>query len=179
MNYVDLSKEISYALRHAPHEFALCLDEHGWVSIDALISALKGQGRFQSLTIGDIEKMIQTSEKKRHEVSDGKIRALYGHSIEKKIMKDPVKPPDILYHGTAHKFVENIFAIGLLSKNRQYVHLSENINTAIIVGKRRDENPVVLKIDSKQAWEDGIMFYLGNENIWLADSIPAKYISLL
>lgn len=33
------------------------------------------------------------------------------------------------------------------------------------VGKRRDENSVVLKIDSKQAWSDGIKFYHGSENI--------------
>ncbi|MCL1809554.1 MAG: hypothetical protein FWG42_07320 [Clostridiales bacterium] len=46
--------------------------------------------------------MIQKSEKKRHEACDGKIRALYGHSVEKRIVMEPVKPPDILYHGTAN-----------------------------------------------------------------------------
>ncbi len=68
---------------------------------------------------------------------------------------------------------------GLISKDRQYVHLSEDINTAIIVGKRRDETPIVLKIDSKQAWIDGFKFFFGNENIWLSDDIPAKYISVI
>lgn len=179
MNYTQLSKEISYVLRHAPHEYGLCLDDQGWVNIDALISALNDHGHFQSLTIGDIEKMIQTSEKKRHEICDGKIRALYGHSVNKKIEKEPTKPPDILYHGTAHKFLEKIFEIGLISKDRQYVHLSEDVDTATVVGNRRDETPVVLKIDSKQAWMDGIKFFFGNENIWLSDDIPAKYISVL
>jgi putative RNA 2'-phosphotransferase len=90
--------------------------------------------------------MIQVSEKQRHEIYAGKIRALYGHSVKEKIMKEPTKPPDVLYHGTAHKFINNIFAVGLISKGRQYVHLSEDVNTAIIVGKRRDNNPVVLKL---------------------------------
>lgn len=179
MNYTDLSKEISYALRHAPHEYGLCLDEYGWASVDALILALRGQGRFKSLTLSDIEKMIEASEKKRHQMIDEKIHALYGHSTEEKITKYPVQPPDILYHGTAHKFMENILAVGLIPKERQYVHLSEDNAMAITVGKRRDENPVVLKIDSKQAWESGIKFYLGNENIWLSDNIPAKYISFM
>ncbi|MCL2860737.1 MAG: RNA 2'-phosphotransferase [Oscillospiraceae bacterium] len=179
MNNIGLSKEISYALRHAPQEYGLYLDEQGWVGIGNLISALKKQERFKLVTESDIENMIQTSEKKRHEICDGKIRALYGHSINEKILKQPIEPPDELYHGTAHKFIDSILKIGLIPKDRQYVHLSEDINTAIIVGKRRDENPVILKIDSKQAWDDGIKFYLGNENIWLSDSIPIKYISLV
>lgn len=33
MNYTELSKEISYALRHAPWEYELELDEEGFVPI--------------------------------------------------------------------------------------------------------------------------------------------------
>ncbi len=106
MDYIALSKEISYALRHAPHEYGLILDDQGWISVDQLISALNGHGRFAC--VEDIEKMIQISEKKRHEICDGKIRALYGHSVDKKIIKEPMKPPDILYHGTAHRFIEKL-----------------------------------------------------------------------
>jgi len=179
MNYLDLSKEISYALRHAPHDYGLCLDKYGYANVDVLISTLREQERFKTLTLNNIEKMIQTSSKKRHEIHDGKIRALYGHSFMGKMVREIAEPPDILYHGTSHKFTKSIFAIGLVSMDRQYVHLSKDVNTAITVGKRKDDNPVILKIDTRQAWSDGIMFYLGNENIWLADDIPAKYISLL
>ena len=73
MNLEDISKEISYALRHNPQQYGLVLDEQGWVSVDALISALNRQGRFKSLSVSDIEKMILVSEKKRHEMRNGKI----------------------------------------------------------------------------------------------------------
>lgn len=179
MNYPDLSKEISYVLRHAPQEYGLCLDEQGWVGLEELIVALREKKRYKTLSASNIEEMISTSKKKRHEIENGKIRALYGHSLQEKIIKESMQPPDILYHGTPHRFVENILKVGLSSKNRQYVHLSEDVNTAITVGKRRDESPVVLKVDSKQAWIDGIKFYYGNEDIWLADDIPTKYISSL
>jgi putative RNA 2'-phosphotransferase len=172
-----LSKEISYALRHSPQQYGIVLDEQGWTSVDLLIESLKGQERFKFLSLSDIEKMIQKSEKKRHEICDGKIRALYGHSIKEKIMREPIKPPDVLYHGTARRFTQSIFDVGLVSKRRQYVHLSEDTNTAETVGKRRDEKPIVLKINAKQAWDDGVLFYWGNDNIWLADYIPAKYIT--
>lgn len=32
-------------------------------------------------------------------------------------------------------------------------------------------------VDAENAWKDGIKFYLGNDKVWLADSIPDKYIS--
>lgn len=40
MNYIELSKEISYALRHAPWEYELELDEEGFVPISQLLDAL-------------------------------------------------------------------------------------------------------------------------------------------
>ena len=49
--------------------------------------------------------MIEKSEKKRHEIKDGRIRAFYGDSIPMKIWKEEKTPPDILYHGTARRKV--------------------------------------------------------------------------
>lgn len=66
---------------------------------------------------------------------------------------------------------------GLLPKGRQYVHLSQDVETAYSVGMSHDMNPCILEIDAKQAWKDGIIFYYGNEKVWLADEIPSKYIS--
>lgn len=178
MTYSELSKEISYALRHAPQEYGLTLDEQGWVPVESLINALKKREKYSDLTVQDIADMIQASEKKRHELVNDRIRALYGHSTEEKIKKDAVQPPDVLYHGTTHKFLQKILEQGLISKDRQYVHLSQDQETAITVGKRRDAIPVVLKIDARSAWRDGICFYHGNEMIWLADNIPPKYITI-
>lgn len=178
MIYSELSKEISYALRHAPQKYGLILDEQGWVPVDDLICSLKKQEKYSALTRQDIVDMILTSEKKRHELVGDLIRAMYGHSTEDKIKMDAVEPPDILYHGTAHKFLRKILEQGLISKDRQYVHLSQDKETAMIVGKRRDADPVVLRIDAVTAWKDGLNFYHGNDTIWLADGIPSKYISL-
>lgn len=61
--------------------------------------------------------------------------------------------------------------------NRQYVHLSLDKETALQVGKRHDSSPIILKIEAYKAYQDGISFYLGNETVWLSDSIPPQYIS--
>ncbi|CCF16628.1 putative RNA 2'-phosphotransferase [Brevibacillus laterosporus GI-9] len=68
---------------------------------------------------------------------------------------------------------------GLLPKGRQYVHLSEEIQTAKQVGKRRDTHPTILKIEAKKAWANKVTFYHGNEMVWLADKIDRQYISIL
>jgi len=52
--------------------------------------------------------MIEKSDKKRYEISNGKIRALYGHSIPQRIIKEQKCPPEVLYHGTARRFVKSI-----------------------------------------------------------------------
>ena len=61
---------------------------------------------------------------------------------------------------------------------RQYVHLSIDTDTAVQVGKRRDDSPVILVIDSHKAYTDGISFYKGNDKVVLADHVPARYINV-
>ena len=87
MKYEALSKEISYALRHAPWEYELEMDEDGWVSIEQLLDALHREREWKSITQEDIQQMIDISEKKRHEIVGNRIRAFYGHSIPMKISK--------------------------------------------------------------------------------------------
>lgn len=176
INYLKLSKEISYALRHSPLEYGLELDNNGWVRLQELLTALRKKEEWKTLEIKDLIKMIELSDKKCHEIVDGKIRAQYGHSISTKIQKDATAPPEYLYHGTARRFNRSIKEKGLLPQDRQYVHLSVDIETAAQVGKRRDESPVILIIKAKLAWKNGVCFYKGNDKVWLADAIRSKYI---
>lgn len=175
----ELSKEISYALRHAPMEYGLEMDAGGWVQLEQLVKALRNKEKWRDVSEDDIAYMVQNSEKKRHEISNGKIRAFYGHSTPEKILKEPEKPPKVLYHGTAGRFVDSIRREGLLPKGRQYVHLSQDIETAYSVGKRYDNKPCILKINAEAAWNSGVKFYFGNEKVWLADTVPSEYIETL
>lgn len=179
MNYDELSKELAYAIRHAPWEYDLELEEEGWVSVQQLLESFNRKQKWNNLSETDLHNMIQDSEKKRYEIKNGKIRAYYGHSVSRKIIKQSEMPPAVLFHGTARRYLEGIWEGGLLSKGRQYVHLSMDIETAYQVGLRHDKRPVVLQIDALQAWRDGILFYCGNDTVWLADAIPHKYIKEL
>lgn len=176
----QISKEVSYALRHAPEEYGFELDAEGFASIDALLTAINTRhpGR-QPVTRDDLEEIIATSDKHRHEIVGNHIRALYGHSISMTIERPPSTPPNILYHGTTHKALSSIMEDGLRRMRRQRVHLSTDVEMATSVGNRRDRNPVILQVDAAAAHADGIVFYKGNDRIWLAESVPSQYLTVL
>jgi putative RNA 2'-phosphotransferase len=178
LDYKRLSQTIARALRHAPEAYGLQLDDEGWTSVEALLAALRRRRDWQNLSEHDLVVMMERSSKQRYEMCDGRIRAFYGHSIPDKVQKLPVEPPQVLYHGTAPDVVEQIRAEGLKSMNRQYVHLSTEQQTAAQVGSRKTSHPVLLKIRALEAYQAGVRFYHGNEDTWLADSIPPEFIDL-
>ena len=180
MDYLKLSKEISFALRHAPWEYELELDEKGFVPVVQLLDALNEGGSYsRDVTVGDLEAVVLNSDKKRHEIVGDRIRAIYGHSIPGKVIYEPSTPPAILYHGTARRFVNRIMVEGLKPMSRQYVHLSTDVETALSVGQRKDSPPVLFVIDAESASADGLDFYRGNDKVWLAEEVPPRYLHLM
>ena len=102
------SKFLSYVLRHAPQEAGLTLDRGGWVEIDALLQGLARAGRPMSRK--SLEQLVRDSDKQRFTVVGTRIRAAQGHSVEVDLGLTPVAPPEILFHGTADRFLSAIRA---------------------------------------------------------------------
>ena len=172
-----ISKTISYALRHRPDEFGLKLDAEGWVHISDLTKAASSNLGF-AIGREHIEKIIALSEKKRFEISGDRIRATYGHSFDSKIEFKPVEPPEFLYHGTSESAYKIIEKEGLKPMNRQYVHLSSDVDTAEKVGQRHDKKQVIiLTVNSGQMHKDGFKFFhSANDGTWMCEVVPTKYI---
>lgn len=179
MDYTKLSKTLSHALRHEPKKYNIVLDNEGWADISMLLNSLKLQNKWKDLCVSDIVKVADTGYKKRFEIQALKIRALYGHSSKNSVDKVASEPPEFLMHGTARDNIDSIKKIGLIPKGRQYVHLTEDFKIAKKVALRYDENPVLIRIYSKQAYIDGVKFYFGHEDIWLSDPIALKYIEFI
>jgi putative RNA 2'-phosphotransferase len=171
-----ISKFMSLVLRHKPEEIGLQLDEQGWASINELIARMNTKGFKINAEI--INEVVATNDKKRFAFNEDKtlIRASQGHSIEVDLNLQEMIPPDILYHGTTNKYLESILKGGLKSQSRQYVHLSATIETAKAVGSRHGK-PVVLLINARSMHAAGLKFYLSDNKVWLADAVPAEYIS--
>ena len=169
-----ISKYLSYILRHKPESIGLKLDTKGWASIDEIIQKTQ---QFK-LTSDLIKKIVDTSPKKRFAIKNDLIRANQGHSISIDLGISKRTPPAVLYHGTATRFISSIMKEGIVSKERQHVHLSENVNIATDVGKRHGK-PIVLKIDTLKMHHDGKIFYLSDNGVWLTGDVPVNYIEIL
>ncbi len=172
-----LSRFLSYILRHRPRRFGLHPDGDGYVPIGNLVAQIKKKDRWRWVMKQHIMEVVERSEKKRFEVVSDKIRALYGHTFLTEIHYQSVTPPEYLFHGTARRNIERIEQEGLLPMKRQYVHLSVTPEDARKVGLRRDKNPVILKISTLKAHNQGIHFYKTGD-LFLAKRIPREYLTI-
>jgi putative RNA 2'-phosphotransferase len=172
-----LSKLMSYILRHRPDEFGLVLDKEGFVDLKELHKAIVEEKGWSFVRRHHIEDVVITCDKQRFEIREGSIRAHYGHSVPVRITYEPAEPPKILFHGTRRRTYPVILSKGLKPMGRQYVHLTTSEELALRIGRRRDPEPVLLEIQAKRAYDNGIVFYRTNELIYLVDYVPVEYIT--
>jgi putative RNA 2'-phosphotransferase len=177
-NDVQLSKFLSFVLRHKPDSIGLTLDPQGWAGIDDLIA--KAQTAGTSFGRDDLWRVVETNDKKRFSISDDglRIRAAQGHSVAVDLELSPEVPPAVLYHGTATRFVDSILAQGLMPQSRQHVHLSLDETTARRVGQRHGR-PAILKVDALAMHGEGRRFYIADNGVWLTDHVPQRFLKLL
>lgn len=168
------SKYFSYLLHHNPDDIGLEIDVLGWVSIASLIA----RSTEVQLTRELVEIVVETSDKQRFAISDDgeMIRANQGHSIAVDLQLEAQPPPQVLFHGTASRFLKSIADEGLTKQNRHYVHLTESISVAKAVGSRYGKG-AILKIDSTKLFEDGFEFYQTANKVWLVDHVPSGYLT--
>lgn len=170
-----LSKFLSLVLRHQPQTIGIVLDESGWTNIDVLIEqSIKNGVHFDRALLTHI---VETNTKKRFAFSEDNlnIRANQGHSVEVELGYAPQKPPTVLYHGTAQQFVASIKQNGLEKQKRHHVHLSQDLDTAISVGKRHG-TPYVFEILAEQMYLAEYPFFVSTNGVWLTDNVPPQFL---
>ena len=177
-NYKGLGQKLAYLLRHDPtYEFP----PEGWRETMDLI-------RNHEFTLDDLKEVVKNDDKGRFEWKDetcAEIRAIQGHSIRRiNIKYSLVKPPEVLYHGTKVSCLDSIFNSSINRMERNYVHLSDNPETAFKSANRKNRSRkssdagVVLEISALNMYYDGYSFYLTSNGIWLTPYVPSKYIKI-
>ncbi|MGI2326924.1 RNA 2'-phosphotransferase [Planococcus sp. YIM B11945] len=171
-----LSVFISLILRHNPQAAGISLDEFGYASVEELIKGVNKTGR--SLDFETLKTIVKEDKKNRYSFNESMtlIRANQGHSLNVKVSLRELAPPEFLYHGTAKGSLNSILSSGINKRNRLYVHLSDNKETALQVGKRHGV-PVVLTVESGKMYRDGHRFYLSENNVWQVDFVPTEYLA--
>ena len=174
---VRTSKFLSLVLRHQPDAAGITVDAHGWAEVGALLRGMTDAG--VPCDLQALREIVRTDEKQRYTFNeDGtKIRASQGHSFPVDLGLTQTDPPQVLWHGTATRFLADIMKEGLKPMSRQYVHLSPDAETAYKVGLRHGK-PVILRVDAQRMAQDGMRFFRAANGVWLTDAVPPQYLQI-
>ncbi|GAA0473870.1 putative RNA 2'-phosphotransferase [Paractinoplanes deccanensis] len=172
----EISRRIAFLLRHRPESAGLILDANGWVPVGDLLAVLP-IGR------AELDEIVARDEKSRYAVerrADGTewIRANQGHS--RRVAVDlglaPAAPPEVLFHGTPSRNRASILRDGLLPGSRHHVHLSPDVPTALVVGRRRARDVLVLRVAAAVMAAEGHVFHRSENGVWLTAAVPPRYL---
>ena len=161
------SHDLSYLLRH---DKTYIFETGGWRSVENLV-------REQGFTFEQLCDLVANDAKGRFEFNEDKtmIRALYGHSVQVDMDYSCCTPPEILYHGTSMNADVSILDNGLISRSRNYVHLTNDNDAALETGARHGA-PVTIRIKALEMFNAGYEFYNPTKGIWLVREVPKKFI---
>jgi putative RNA 2'-phosphotransferase len=173
---VRLSRRLALVLRHRPETAGLTLDAGGWVPVADLLAALR-------ISRADLDAVVAGNDKSRFVIAAGadgveRIRANQGHSrrVNVDLGLPPAEPPAVLFHGTPRTNLAPILRDGLRPGSRQHVHLSPDVATAVVVGRRRARDVVVLEVAAGPMAADGHVFHRSENGVWLTLAVPARYV---
>ncbi|MGF1528377.1 MAG: RNA 2'-phosphotransferase [Candidatus Competibacterales bacterium] len=173
---IQVSKFLSFVLRHQPQAIGIELDGQGWVEVDTLLDACRRHGR--TLSRDDLEAAVAQNDKQRFVLREGRIRASQGHSVAVELDLVPTQPPEVLFHGTARRHLAAIRQTGLNAMGRRHVHLSGDAATARQVGARHGA-PVVLQVQALAMHRQDHRFFQADNGVWLTAAVPPAFLEEL
>lgn len=156
---VQISKSLSYLLRHGAIKENLPIDNNGYIPIEVLLK--QNRLKTDKCTLEDIHRIVEKNDKKRFhlkkqisETGDAEelICATQGHSIktiqpDEELLQqvtDVTQLPDRLVHGTNTVKILLILQSGSIKKlSRNHIHLSPGvpgIDSQVISGMRNSSN---------------------------------------
>jgi putative RNA 2'-phosphotransferase len=170
-----ITRSLAYMLRHQPEQFDLELDEYGYAQIDDVVQALN-ERLGEAVEEEDVQAAITSGDRVRYEINSGRIRALYGHSIEVK-PGEPSRPPALLFVGVSSADAERAQRFGLRAGRRRFLHLALSPEDALETGRRSARDYVVITVNALDAWDEGINFY-DRKSLFLSDPIPSQFLEV-
>ncbi len=173
----QLSKRLSWLLRHGARETGIAMDAAGWVSVaDAMAHA--------DLTRAQLEEVVHTNTKRRIQLDGERVRACQGHSLSgTPVTLDALEASwtrwtggEPLFHGTFRGAVEGIAKDGLRPQKRTHVHLAPDMDSP--VGKRSGVG-LVLEIDPAICRGRGQPIFEAPNGVILVRAVPRAAIVAL
>lgn len=167
-----ISRAMSYHLRHDP---AVPATKSGWVHVDELAQLMRASGH--KVSSAQLLLIAGALGEPRFHLEGEDVRAAYGHSVPIQIEYESRRAPQTLYHATPTRNLRSIFEAraGLLSRARNWVHLSESCEVAVGAARRQHAAVSVLEVDAPSV--TGLVHASGPT--WLAPTVSIDSIRIL
>jgi len=152
----ELSRSMSWALRHAAPSLGLSIGSDGYVAVVDLLSCKHPRFQAKKYTLRDVQRLVENNDKKRFRLefrADSSncstrlqkgqerneegwyIRACQGHSLEHVKTEElltPIPPEELecmntIVHGTTKHAWEIIQQKGLSKMNRNHIHFAAGL----------------------------------------------------
>lgn len=166
----QLSKFLFYALGRRPDEFGLVPDPNGFVKIKTLLKAVSEEDGWKYVRRSHIEELLIVLPDPPVELKGNLIRAKSRNNLPLPTRID--RPPTSLFTCIRRKAYPRVIDKGISPSGAGDVILSSKQQMAMRIGKRIDQKPVLLTIQTGKAAGKGVRFYRTGDLIYIAASIP-------
>jgi len=188
---VNVSKTLSYLLRHGAKNENVKITDQGWITIEDLVLYFRTRTDIKQITQADLYATVEGNDKKRFELSSDRLsmRAVQGHSMDS-VQIDSFQElsvdnlPKQVYHGTYMKFKSAILKKGLSRMGRQHIHMCVGLPSSShdVISGMRGSCDCYIVLDPTTIVKDlGLKFYRSTNGVILcpgneAGVIPPEYL---
>ena len=167
----SLAKLLTYILGRRPDEFGLVTDTEGFVKIKELLKAVTEEDGWKYVRRSHLDEIQYSLPEPPFEISGQQIRAKNRDQLPR---PNPVsKLPKLLFTSIRKRAHRSVLEKGIFPTGYYQVVLSSSRDLAERIGKRSDQDPVMLSVQVQKSVENGVRFFQSGASLFLAESIPA------
>ena len=172
---VGLARLLTYVLGHRPDEFGLVPDIDGFVPLKELLKAIHEEEGWSYVRQSHINEVLLGQDRHLFQCEGNRIRTME-RQWTLDISRAVTSLPKILFtpvRAKAHAFVMDK---GLRADGERYLVLSPDRAMALRIGKRRDQDPVIIEVIAAEARKKGAPFYQFGI-LFLSSQISTRFIT--
>ena len=140
----SLAKLITYILGRRPDEFGLVTDTEGFVKIKELLKAVTEEEGWKYVRRSHLDEIQYSLPESPFEISGQQIRAKHRDQLAR---PNPVsKLPKLLFTSIRRRAYRSVLDKGIFPTGYYQVVLSSSRDLAERIGKRSDQDPVMLSV---------------------------------
>jgi len=164
-----------YILGYRPDEFGLVPDREGYVSYKELLWALHEEEGMGYVQRGHINEVLMGKGRGLFETQENRIRSTERHwTFERGLLQGML--PKVLYTAVRRRAYPEVVKEGLRPPRDGFIVLAAERKMVLRIGRRRDQNPVVVEVKARDAEKEHVLFH-GFGQLYLSGMIPSHLIA--